>query len=178
MKRLCIISLLATIPLAMFAYYDDYNSPEPSGTIKFLMLILFVWGILEVILFFKVWGMTNNVNKIKTELTRSNTTELFRKYRLYGQNDKAAEILIQIFLNDMEKYIHSDSYYSGEKIEEKVAELDFQLGQLGEKLPDAFKNLKTAEDYYKLGYMKTLKRAQFEKKQAEEAKAEEQSSEK
>ena len=78
----------------------------------------------------------------------------------------------------MEKYIHSDSYYSGEKIEEKVAELDFQLGQLGEKLPDAFKNLKTAEDYYKLGYMKTLKRAQFEKKQAEEAKAEEQSSEK
>ena len=51
--------------------------------------------------------MTNNVNKIKTELTRSNTTELFRKYRLYGQNDKAAEILIQIFLNDMEKYRHS-----------------------------------------------------------------------
>lgn len=178
MKRLGIISLLATLPLAMFAYYGDYSSPEPSGTIKFLMFVLFVWGILEVILFFKVWGMTNNVKQIKTELTRSNTTELFRKYRLFGQNDKAAEILIQVFLNDMEKYVHSDTYYSGENIEEKIAELEFQLAQLGEKLPDEFKNLKTAEDYYKLGFMKTLKRAKFEEKQKAEAEAEEQSSEK
>ena len=170
MKRLCTISLLATMPLAMFAYYGDYSSSiELPGTIKFLTFILFVWGILEVILFFKVWGMTNNVKKIQTELTRSNTTELFRKYRLLGLNDKAAEILIQIFLNDMEKYIHSDSYYSGEIIDNKVAELEFQLSQLGEKLPNGFKDLKTAEDYYKLGYMKALKRPQLEVRQKVEA---------
>lgn len=175
MKRLCTISLLATMPIAMFAYYGDYSSIELPGTIKFLTFILFVWGILEVILFFKVWGMTNNVKKIQTELTRSNTTELFRKYRLLGQNDKAAEILIQVFLNDMEKYIHSDSFYSGEKIDNKVAELEFQLTQLGEKLPSGFKNLKTAEDYKNLGYMKTLKREQFEEKQKD---GEENSSEK
>lgn len=69
----------------------------------------------------------------------------------------------------MEKYIHSDSYYSGEKIDNKVAELEFQLSQLEEKLPEGFKNLKTAEDYYKLGYMKTLKRAQLEEEQKEKA---------
>lgn len=86
-----------------------------------------------------------------------------------GLNDKAAEILIQVFLNDMEKYIHSDSYYSGEKIDNKVAELEFQLSQLEEKLPKGFKNLKTAEDYYKLGYMKILKRAQLEEEQKEKA---------
>ena len=97
MKRLCTISLLATMPIAMFAYYGDYSSIELPGPIKYLTFILFVWGILEVILFFKVWGMTNNVKKIQTELTRSNTTELFRKYRLLGLNDKAAEILIQVF---------------------------------------------------------------------------------
>lgn len=169
MKKLCTISLLATMPLTMFAYYGDYSSIELPGTIKFLTFILFVWGILEVILFFKVWGMTNNVKKIQTELTRSNTTELFRKYRLLGLNDKAAEILIQVFLNDMEKYIHSDSYFSGEKIDNKVAELEFQLSQLGVKLPKGFNDLKTAEDYYKWGYMKTLKRAQLEEKQKEEA---------
>ena len=158
----------------MFAYYSDYD-PELSDFTKFLMFILFVWGVLEVILFFKVWGMTNNVKKIQTELTRSNTTELFRKYRLLGQNDKAAEILIQAFLNNMEKYIHSDSFYSGEKIDNKVAELEFQLTELGEKLPSGFKNLKTAEDYKKMGYMKTLKREQFEEKQKD---GEENSSEK
>lgn len=114
-------------------------------------------------------GYDQQCKKIQTELTRSNTTELFRKYRLLGLNDKAAEILIQVFLNDMEKYIHSDSYYSGEKIDNKVAELEFQLSQLEEKLPEGFKNLKTAEDYYKLGYMKTLKRAQLEEEQKEKA---------
>lgn len=168
MKKLCTISLLATMPLTMFAYYGDYSSIELPGTIKFLTFILFVWGILEVILFFKVWGMTNNVKKIQTELTRSNTTELFRKYRLLGLNDKAAEILIQVFLNDMEKYIHSDSYFSGEKIDNEVAELEFQLSQLGVKLPKGFNDLKTAKDYYKFGYMKTLKHAQLEEKQKEE----------
>ena len=68
MKRLCTISLLATMPIAMFAYYGDYSSIELPGTIKFLTFILFVWGILEVILFFKVWGMTNNVKKSKQNL--------------------------------------------------------------------------------------------------------------
>lgn len=85
-----------------------------------------------------------------------------------GLNDKAAEILIQVFLNDMEKYIHSDSYFSGEKIDNKVAELEFQLSQLGVKLPKGFNDLKTAKDYYRFGYMKTLKHAQLEEKQKEE----------
>lgn len=53
MKRLCTISLLATMPFAMFAYYDDYD-PKPSGFMKFLMFILLVWGVLEVISFFKI----------------------------------------------------------------------------------------------------------------------------
>ncbi|WP_196039576.1 hypothetical protein [Bacteroides nordii] len=36
--------------------------------IDFLTIILLVFGVLQIILFFKIWGMTNNINKIKEEL--------------------------------------------------------------------------------------------------------------
>lgn len=36
--------------------------------IDFLTIVLLVFGVLQIILFFKIWGMTNNVNQIKKEL--------------------------------------------------------------------------------------------------------------
>ena len=36
--------------------------------IDFLTIILLVFGVLQIILFFKIWGVTNNINKIKEEL--------------------------------------------------------------------------------------------------------------
>lgn len=36
--------------------------------IDLLTIILLVFGVLQIILFFKIWGMTNNVNKIKEKL--------------------------------------------------------------------------------------------------------------
>ena len=36
--------------------------------IDFLSIILLVFGVLQIILFFKMWGMTNDVNNIKKKL--------------------------------------------------------------------------------------------------------------
>ena len=36
--------------------------------IDFLTIVLLIFGILQIILFFKVWGMTNDVNNIKQKL--------------------------------------------------------------------------------------------------------------
>lgn len=175
MKRLLTISLLATMPIAMFAYYGDYDSIEPSGTLKSLMVILFVWGILEVVLFFKVWGMTNDVKNIKNNMLLANTPELLRKYRLLGDNDKAAEVLVQNFLNELSEIIRFNNFSPKQNIEDKVKELEFQLALLGAVVPEGIKKLKTLEDYYNLGYMKTIHSAQFEEKQKD---GEENSSEK
>lgn len=38
----------------------------------FIGLLCFIWSILCLILFFKVWGMCNNVAKILQELTKPN----------------------------------------------------------------------------------------------------------
>lgn len=32
--------------------------------IALLMIVLAIWGILNLILFFKIWGMTNNVKRL------------------------------------------------------------------------------------------------------------------
>ena len=36
--------------------------------ITFTGVVMIVFGILQIILFFKIWGMTNNVSKIKGKL--------------------------------------------------------------------------------------------------------------
>jgi hypothetical protein len=39
-----------------------------EGTITLISVVLVIWGILEIILFFKIWGMTNDVEKLKNKL--------------------------------------------------------------------------------------------------------------
>lgn len=167
MKRLSIISVLASSPIAMFAYYDDYSSSSTSGSgwLTFLMIILLVWGILEVILFFKLWGMTNNVKQMKNQIVRYNKRDDFRRYRLLGKKEEAAEALIEVFFDSMITYIHSEEYDPDRNIEEEVSELENHLSQFGVKIPKEIKALKTARNFWNVGFVKTIK--------TEEVKAEE-----
>ena len=38
-----------------------------NDTFTFIAVVLAIWGILEIILFFKVWMMTDNVEKLKNK---------------------------------------------------------------------------------------------------------------
>lgn len=42
-------------------------------------IILFVFGILQIILFFKIWGMTNDTHKIKEMLNLRNRISFFHR---------------------------------------------------------------------------------------------------
>ncbi len=39
---------------------------------EFLSIVLLVFGVLQIILFFKLWGMTNDVRSLKDKYTASN----------------------------------------------------------------------------------------------------------
>lgn len=39
-----------------------------ESTLNIVLIIIIVFGILQIILFFKLWGMTNDVNAIKSKL--------------------------------------------------------------------------------------------------------------
>lgn len=65
MKRLGLLAFSMAIVLNGFAY-SDYSYPklEMPWWLTFMGLLMIAWGILEIILFFKIWGMTNDVRKL------------------------------------------------------------------------------------------------------------------
>lgn len=58
----------------------------------FIILIILIFGILQLILFFKIWGMTNDIREIK-ERYFSSTTSPKRKCPLNQQNLILASLL-------------------------------------------------------------------------------------
>ena len=52
-----------------------------EGLMTFTGIVIIAFGILQIILFFKVWGMTNDVKTMKDELVGSNSKDL-RKIQL------------------------------------------------------------------------------------------------
>ena len=69
MKRIFALASAAIAASSSFAYYGSYSSSsyEMPGWITFMGIIMIVWGILEIILFFKIWGMTNDIKALKKD---------------------------------------------------------------------------------------------------------------
>ena len=56
--------------------------------ITFTGVVMIVFGILQIILFFKIWGMTNNVSKIKGKLEENlNDDAILLKAQLFALDD-------------------------------------------------------------------------------------------
>ena len=133
----------------------------------FLSLISIVTSILSIILFFKIWGMTNDVQDIKKTLNKQGLDEQERfKLFLLGEKDIVFKSLIDkvadeyfgicetikrgknsegnIYNFEVKKTITSEEYFSIkfnsflEKISPKFAEYGFEI-------PEEIKNLKYKE---------------------------------
>ena len=63
-----------------------------GGFIGLVYVIMVVWGVLNIILFFKIWGMTNDVNTIKQHLLGSNITDYKKVTPTNQSKSKDAEI--------------------------------------------------------------------------------------
>ncbi len=79
---------------------------------SFLMVIVVVFGILQIILFFKIWGMTNDVNKIKNKMGETSITEDAQVSFLKGQKDKAKDLLDTAFFKSILEAAN-DEYTAG-----------------------------------------------------------------
>lgn len=88
-----------------------------EGMFSFVGIIIIVFGILQIILFFKMWGMTNDVDNINSKLHESKDEN--KEYELLMINGKN-EAIYQILTNKLSKDIHeayhsfSESYYEKE----------------------------------------------------------------
>lgn len=88
-----------------------------EGILMFVSVVMIVFGILQIILFFKMWGMTNDVGNINSKLhERKDENKEYELLMISGEN----KAVYQILTNKLSKDIHeayqsfSESYYEKE----------------------------------------------------------------
>lgn len=117
--------------------------------LEIVSIIVIVFGVLQIILFFKIWGMTNDVKELAGKTNgKKNIITNARKALLVGDKDKAAEILTEGLLSDLTDYANGKyNGYNGTKdILNKYKERFEKIGI--DKLPII--DIKVASDIRKL----------------------------
>lgn len=152
MKRFALL-FVAMVAVSNCFAYGSYSS-EPSDWDIFMGFLTILFGILGFILFFKVWGMTNDVRELKNHYV-GNFNDFFRStlrdYVIMGNMDCAKRLLLRKFMRDV-----TDSYSNlpGNSTEKKqksirpyVENLQKQFEKIGEELPAYIKRMETYDDY-------------------------------
>lgn len=155
MKYFISITLLALASPA-FAY-SGYESA--GGFAVFASFLTLVVAILQIILFFKLWGMTNDVKRIKEKMIPSlseSITEELNILHLMGKDDECEELILRDFYHKLLESVRQaksrlleDTYAT--QIDKPIAEVievvAKQYAFIGREMPDAIKNLKTYKDF-------------------------------
>lgn len=74
-----------------------------------LTITIVAFAVLQIILFFKVWGMTNDVEKIKEGQTRQKGVDARIAY-LRGDKEKAQMLLDEYFFEEARKFAENANY--------------------------------------------------------------------
>ncbi|MBQ7461842.1 MAG: hypothetical protein IJS63_06240 [Bacteroidaceae bacterium] len=172
MKRLLIIAASLAHASSSFAYYD---SPfEMPGWFKFMGIVMIVWGVLEIMLFFKIWGMTNDIEALKKDYfnenhfeSRDDLIQYLRKNLVLGNIDKVKRILLRNFIENVEqgygelasygyvkdengndKWASFEEQNLKESIRPYVENLQKQFDKIGEELPVYIQRMQCFGDYF------------------------------
>lgn len=100
---------------------------------NFILIIIIIAGVLQIVLFFKVWVMTNDVRKIREKMDADLEIDRIDKMRialLRGDKQKAIELLTDKLATELVKKSSEDNISpEGIKIiKEKYAEEFARLG--------------------------------------------------
>ncbi len=111
-----------------------------------VMTAVIVVGVLQICLFFKVWGMCNNVVKIRRSVAVNDGQNYYwtiRKLLAKGEIDKAEDIILTDFFKHVEEMAYSvdDAVYSNQK-----RWLIIQYQAIGREVPEAIAKAQTLHD--------------------------------
>lgn len=175
MKRIYLLIACATLAVNGFAA-GRYGEPELPGWLTFMGLIMIVWGILEIILFFKVWGMTNDIKALKKDRfnetlfeTKGEMARYLRRNLVIGNMENVKRTLLKNFIDSVEHgygELQTSGYVKDENGNDKwtsfkeknlkesirpyVDNLQKQYAKIGEELPVYIQRMETFGDYYHL----------------------------
>lgn len=117
------------------------------GSNIFLVVYLIIC-IFTIMLFFKIWSMTNNVKKITKKIGCIDEDDFIWEIRsaLFKKDkEKAEELLFNSFMFDLRKELtpYSESEYIITYLKKKYTRY---YEKIGSKLPDSLESLKTPKD--------------------------------
>lgn len=129
-----------------------------------LALVTLVAAVLQIILFFKVWAMTNDVKQLRAKYAAPNGNSFkaeIRRLLCSGDKGKAKELLINRFYDTTGKLDYSDFDKSTDPHDEDKkkldkaflkakAELSRDLAKIGYPLPEAIEQMKSGQDFFDL----------------------------
>lgn len=124
-----------------------------------IYLFYFVFGILCFIMFFKIWGMTNDIDKIYKKVCSSRYDDVNRKFAdfyLCGEYDEAYKLLNHYLSNEINRRFgilsRNDDHFK-KTYEEQIANLvnkySSKYQMIGKEIPENIKNV-TYDSYIKL----------------------------
>lgn len=129
-----------------------------------ISIVLLVTSILQIILFFKVWGMTNDIRelkddyfseKVESENDEPNEVTNLRYSLLLGDKEQVKAFLIKRFMVSVQSYFDGMTINTIDKKQKPITNLVDQLAKefktFNIELPDTIKNMKTFDDYLNLG---------------------------
>lgn len=72
-----------------------------EGMLTFTGIVIIVFGILQIILFFKIWGMTNNVDRIWKKINTPEARCRAKLSYLQGNIEETEKLLHEAFLKEV-----------------------------------------------------------------------------
>lgn len=124
-----------------------------EGLLQFTGIVMIAFGILQIILFFKIWCMTNDVKELKNELISIPDKWTFNKAILKRDKSKIEELLFNALFNRIKKaFDESNSNLDSNEttFEEHLTiikeEYKERYRKYGIPFPDAVDKIEKSED--------------------------------
>lgn len=133
------------------------NTPE------IIALITIAAAMLQIILFFKLWGMTNDVRTLREKYTAPSVLNFkyeIRKLLCSGNKEKAKELLLNRFYENISNLNFSDIDKDGnvDQVKKNIdadfmklkVELENNFAKIRCDLPERIKLMKSGNEFYEL----------------------------
>ena len=147
-----------------YSYYDDLVKPIINHIImqEFLHLLEVIWGILLIILFFKIWKMCNNVQKLADLFVGKPNTNASLSSKIAAGDSSAEDALRKQLAIDIEELSKNSvgvteedfTRIVGKTPEQAIADLKKQytelFGKLNKPIPKELEKLHNIEDLWEL----------------------------
>lgn len=145
MKKIILTLAFAGISASMFAYTNS----DVEGFATFLAIVQIVMGVLSLILFFKIWGMTNDVRKLRDNICTSGLKgeQLSKKMLILkytGKIDEAKKLLDENLENEVFAQMctkGNDIEYTKSQVEEIIKKYENYYKSLDCEMPAEIKNI-------------------------------------